>query len=65
MHGNAKRGFSKDELFEKFSNGARFLGGGCYGINFFNKELYDTDTLKLREKYEACFVERDGRYYYS
>ena len=62
---NTGRSFSKEELFEKFSKEAQFVGGGCYRINFFNKEIFDTCTLKLRKKYEACFVERAGRYFYA
>lgn len=62
---NTGSSFSEKELFEKFAKGARYLGGGCYSINFFNKEIFDTDTLSLRKKYQACFVERAGRYFYK
>lgn len=58
-------GFTHDQIFAKFSKNARYMGGGCYRINFFNKEIFDTDTHTLFEKYLKCFKKRKGLYYYS
>lgn len=58
------KGFTNDELFEKFTKEAKFVGGGCYRINFFGQEIFDICTLELRKKYEACFIKRGDKYYY-
>lgn len=58
-------GFTEDQMMDKFSRNARYQGGGCYSISFFGRTLYDTCTLKLREKWQACFIKRNGRYFYN
>jgi hypothetical protein len=57
--------FTEKELFTKFGQSARFMGGGCYMVKFMDKEIFDKDTNALFKKYKACFVERDGRYRYK
>lgn len=58
-------GFTEDQLFDKFSEDARYVGGGCYRINYFGQEIFDSDTSDLFEKYKKCFVRRKDRYYYK
>jgi hypothetical protein len=58
-------GFTETELLTKFGKNAGYLGGGCYAVNFFNRELFDTCTHELFKKYKACFVKLDGRFYYK
>jgi hypothetical protein len=58
-------GFTEEELFNKFSENARFIGGGCYRIMFMNREIYANDTLDLFENWKDCFIKREGRYFYK
>lgn len=57
-------GFSEEEMMQKFTQQARFLGGDCYTINFMGKGIYNSCTLKLREEWQKCFKKRGGRFFY-
>lgn len=65
MGDGQKIGFTEDEMFEKFSQQARYVGGGCYRINFMGEQIFDSCTLKLREKWESRFKKRKGRFFYK
>jgi hypothetical protein len=65
MSDGQKVGFTEDEMFKKFTQQARYVGGDCYTINYMGKALYNSCTLKLREEWQSCFVKRKGRYFYN
>ena len=58
-------GRTEDEMLSVFGNTATFLGGGCYSITYFGRIIYNKCTQELFQEWLACFVLRDGRYYYS
>jgi hypothetical protein len=65
MKTTANKGYNEDQIFAKFCKDARFLGGGCYSISWFGHDIFNTCTGKLFQLWKACFVKRQGRYYYS
>ena len=58
-------GFTEDEMFEKFSKQAQYMGGDCYCISYMGKNLFNSCTLKLREDWQGRFKKRKGRYFYK
>lgn len=65
MRKNKTDGYTEEQLFDKFTRTARYLGGGCYTISFFGTTLHEICTLRLKEKWMSCFTKKNGRYYYS